>query len=263
MDYVALALQVAAVLLAILRLTDTARPLWNFLPPKVQPWVITLMGVGPIVVERLQTQVASALDLVNVAVFAVALFTASMRGAVPAEHYEKLEPEAKQAIARVRGRRGYSVPPASSAMFMLLSLSMIVLAPLTLTRCNKETAQVVGSVVGSVVEQVLLRAAQTNTVLDQVEAKLDLIGPLPGDYEKRARTALAASRAAIAAAVAAVEGGQKTVEVANQALAPFRDEWAKLIQILAEAGIADGAGRLKAAPGEIAIAEPLALKPVQ
>ncbi len=88
--------------LALARLTDTARPLWNFLPVKLQPVMPALLVVLPDLAAGLQHSM-SAQDVANSVLASAGAFMISMRGALPAEHFEQLTEGAKKEIAVVRG----------------------------------------------------------------------------------------------------------------------------------------------------------------
>jgi hypothetical protein len=94
---------VAGYALALARLTDTARPLWQFLPAKLQPLMPALLVVLPDLAIGLQKG-ASVEDILNTLVTGAGALMISLRGAVPAKHFEQLSPEAKSEIAAVRGK---------------------------------------------------------------------------------------------------------------------------------------------------------------
>jgi len=101
---------VAGYLLAFARLTDTARPLWQFLPVKLQPVMPALLVVLPDLVRGLQTG-TTVQDVLNALVTAGGALMISLRGAVPAEHFAKLSPEAKSEIATVRSGKPTDAGP--------------------------------------------------------------------------------------------------------------------------------------------------------
>lgn len=130
------------------------------------------------------------------------------------------------------------------------------------TSCTPAATQAIVSAATNVLSEILLRSQQTNSVLDMVEARVDAL-QLPPEVDKRVRVGIAACRAANAAALAAAEGAEQSVESANAAFEPFRKEWAALAQILEQVGVLGTDGAFKAAPGEVAIPQPLALKRIE
>lgn len=269
--------------LALMRLFDTARPIWSvggYLPASWQPPLIALVAVLPDLATGMQN-VTTVQDFVNVALAFAVGYVGSLRGALPAKHYEKLSEEGKTQLAKVRGtpRRRPSIPPMP--MLMVVGALCIFGGNLVLTShdagprvhqastvgmvtgCSPAAMQTVAKVASVALEEILRRSAQASTVIDMVEAKVDgAQAVIPPDVLRKVRQGIAAARAANAAALAAVDGADQTVNAANAAFKPFRDEWGNLMVLLTEAGLAQS-GALKAAPGEVAIPAPLALVPFE
>jgi hypothetical protein len=277
MDPINIAALVVSYTLALMRLFDTARPIWSlggYLPASVQPFVIALVAVLPDLATGMQN-VKTTQDLVNVVLAFGVAFVGSLRGALPAKTFQKLPEEARAALAKARGteRRRTSVPPMQA--FMFIGAVMIFAGNLALpdprlptvntmgmvTGCSPAVTQVVTKAVGEIAAEIIRRAAQTDTVIDMVESKVDAAAPaIPPDLLRRIRLSIAAARSATALAYDAAEGSKQTVADANAAFKPFRDEWGNLIVLLSEAGLAQS-GALKASPGEVATPAPLGLKP--
>lgn len=264
-DPIHLAAMLASFALALARLTDTARPLWNFVPAKYQPFLIALVAVLPDMATGLGL-VHSNLDLANTLVAAVGSFFTAMRGALPAPHYDDLSEQAKAELAKVRGTPRRSVPPSSAATICLFIFGSAFFAGLatTQTGCTDKQAATVLDVASKIVTEAVLRSTQASSIVDSVEAKVDAAekAGLPADIVKKLRAGIAVLRATNQAALAAVQGGANTVVAADSAFAPFRDAWGLLMVDLTSAGLASS-GALKAGPGEVAIGTPLALKSFQ
>jgi hypothetical protein len=283
MDILHIAAIVVSYTLALMRLFDTARPLWSvggYLPASVQPFVIALVAVLPDLATGM-SNVKTKQDFANVVLAFAVAFVGSLRGALPASTFKKLPEDARAALARARGtERRRSVPPmpvlfivgalcifggnlflddpraAGARVHQASSVGM-------LTACSPATMQTVAKVASVALEEILRRSAQASTVIDMVEAKVDgASAVIPPDVLRKVRQGIAAARAANAAALAAANGADQTVAAANAAFRPFRDEWGNLMVLLTEAGLAQS-GSLKAAPGEVAIPAPLALVPFE
>lgn len=143
------------------------------------------------------------------------------------------------------------------ALLFLLALACM----LSLPSCSPAATQAVVSAASSILSEVLLKSSQASTVLDLVEQRVDAL-QLPPDLDKRVRLGIAACRAANSAALTAVHGVEQTAASANAAFAPFRQEWAALAQVLEQIGILGADGTFKAEPGQVAIPQPLALRPI-
>lgn len=101
---------VAGYLLALARLNDKARPFWQFLPTWAQPVLPALVVILPDLANGLQKGV-SVEDVLGSLVTAGGALMIALRGAVPAAHFAKLSPAAKDEIAMVRDRRNDLTPP--------------------------------------------------------------------------------------------------------------------------------------------------------
>jgi hypothetical protein len=226
--------QICAVLLAATRLLPKLEWLWTKLPPQFR-WLPPVLIVAlPQIADALGVA-KSPLDLVEAVTLAIAL----------------LVPGARSATHAALAKQGPAV------------LLALFLAP-SVTSCTPAMAQTVASVVSQVVSEVLLRSQQTNDVLDMIEAQVDAAeAHAPPDVVKKVRIGIAACRAANAAAVAASRGVELTAAQAQANFKPFREEWKRLTELLAEIGLASKDGRLMAAPGDVLVPEPLAALPFE
>jgi hypothetical protein len=123
---------VAGYLLALARLNDKARPFWQFLPTWAQPVMPALVVIIPELALGLQKG-TSVEDVLSAIVTAGGALMISLRGAVPAKHYEQLSPLAKSEIAAVRGkapkddggpptpRDGRPIPPSAAGLLVFLA----------------------------------------------------------------------------------------------------------------------------------------------
>lgn len=251
LHYAALA---AGYALALARLTDTARPLWNFLPAKLQPLMPALLVVLPGLADGLMHG-ASAQDVVNAIVAAAGALFISLRGAVPAAHFEQLSPSAKNEIAAVRSGKGGSLPPPSASALALL---FAICLGASQSACTAQQVAAVESAVQTVVND----AIQSGVLVDLVQSLADqAFAKVPdAPLQDKVNALIAKARIAVADVIAATEKGQAAEPAIKSAIAQFKDAWNALQPLLKEAGIVNN-GRFSRS-GD-ALAEPLLLKVAQ
>jgi hypothetical protein len=157
------------------------------------------------------------------------------------------------------------VPRAGGTPDATKILPFILLGALASTQsaCTPAQAVAAANLGSKILEVVTARTSQTNTVLDMIESELvGIERNLPPDVVVRVRQLIAGTRAVNAAALQAAETGNETVQEANARAADFRAEWSALMAELQSIGLAN-AGKFSAAPGHVAVPEPLAGQPVE
>ncbi len=120
LSIIQLAAIVAGYALAVSRLMDAARPLWNWAPPWLQvalPAIVTALPDFAAALGLVKTPV----DFAQTIVIALGTILTAMRGALPPKVFERLPLEAKQDLKRARKPKSPK-PPSS----LLIAVSILL-----------------------------------------------------------------------------------------------------------------------------------------
>lgn len=128
LSIVQLAAIVAGYALAFSRLTDAARPLWQWVKP---PWLQTLLPALVTVLPDFASAlglVKTKTDFVQAIVVAVGALGFAMRGALPKKVYDRLPPAAKQDLKAARqGKEDDDKTPPRSGHPPVIGLCFVAL----------------------------------------------------------------------------------------------------------------------------------------
>lgn len=251
-DAIKFAAAAAAFVLGLMRLLDTARPLWSvggILPQKLQPIAIALVGVLPDLVTGFQ-HVGNWQDLSNVILAAAVGFFTSMRGQLPDSHLAALPADVHEKLAKVQKRKSIKVKPA-----MLVGMTFLLMfgSPFVLTDCAG-----LGANIAAIAAKSALLAADAESALSAAQSIADAFYKLAPAPEKEADVdaTISAARDALADTNAAVQAAAGDAAKIEKAWDGFRTAYKKVQKIFQDYGV--GANPHARAAS---LREPLAMKP--